>query len=550
MRGLTIDGMRFLLTKRFNSVISRPKRVLTSKKSIITKKPIKDIQPKTPARTRFAPSPTGLLHIGSLRTALYNYLLAKSTGGSFLLRLEDTDQNRLVPGAEKNIYESLSWCGIHYDEGPGVNDEKNGPFRQSDRTEIYQRYTNKLLDSGHAYRCFCTKERLDGLRESAQKLQPPTTASYDRQCSHLSEEQVRVKLDQKVPFTIRLKSPEKYPPFEDLLHGKLDMQPQINLNDRRYDDPILVKSDALPTYHFANVVDDHLMDITHVVRGEEWLPSTPKHIALYHAFGWNPPQFIHIPLLTSATDKKLSKRKGDADVMALRTKGVLPEALVNFSVLFGWSPPREEAAKNHECFSLPDLVRLFNLNNLTKGNAKVDEKKLWFFNKHYLTMRLHVPEQLDEMAHELLESMQSLYPSVTVLQIKRALELVGSSLNTPNELATEFPYLFSKPQYERNQYVREFIQKQDLYQIKTLLQKMEGKMSTENSVLAVIESLSKDTGIRKNVIFEAARFALTGSVPGVKLPLLIDFLGADEANSRIVEALDKLDSVLCLKGEE
>lgn len=545
-----IDGMRFVLARRWNSVLSRPNRLFTSKKSILSKKPVKDIQPKTPARTRFAPSPTGLLHIGSLRTALYNYLLAKSTGGSFLLRLEDTDQNRLVPGAEKNIYESLSWCGIHYDEGPGVNDKKNGPFRQSDRTEIYQQYTNKLLDSGHAYRCFCTKERLDGLRESAQKLQPPTTASYDRHCSHLSEREIREKLDQKVPFTIRLKSPERYPPFEDLLHGKLDMQPQVNPNDRRYDDPILVKSDALPTYHFANVVDDHLMDITHVVRGEEWLPSTPKHIALYHAFGWNPPEFIHIPLLTSVTDKKLSKRRGDADVMALRAKGVLPEALVNFSVLFGWSPPREEAAKNHECFSLPDLVRLFNLNSLTKGNAKVDEKKLWFFNKHYLTLRLQNPEVLDKMANELLGSMQSLYPSVTVSQIRRALGLVGASLNTPNELATDFPYLFSKPQYERNQYVREFIQKQDLYQIRALLQKMEGKMSTENSVLTVIESLSRDNGIRKNVVFEAARFALTGSVPGVKLPLLIEFLGAEEANLRISEALDKLDSVLCLKGEE
>lgn len=521
-----------------------------TKKSILAKKPTTDKQPKSPARTRFAPSPTGLLHIGSLRTALYNYLLAKSTGGEFLLRLEDTDQKRLVPGAEESIYESLKWCGLSFDEGPGVNDAEFGPFRQSDRTKIYQSYINKLLDLGVAYRCFCPKERLDNLRDSAQKLQPPTTVSYDRHCAHHSTEKIQEQLDQKIPFTVRLKSPQKYPPFEDLLHGSIDMQPQVNPNDMRYDDPILMKSDGLPTYHFANVVDDHLMKITHVVRGEEWLPSTPKHIALYNAFGWNPPKYIHIPLLTSTSDKKLSKRKGDADVLALRAKGVLPEALINFSVLFGWSPPREEAAKNHECFRLPELVRLFDINHLTKGNAKVDEKKLWFFNKHYLSQRIQDPDQLEDLARAAFEQMHDSMPDVSLTTVKAALSLVGNSLTKISDLQDDFSYLFTKPTFERNDFVRHFVQKQDLVQVKSLLQRINGNLTAENSILDLIDQIVNETGLRKNVIFESVRFALAGSVPGVKLPLLVDFLGVEESNMRIKEALDKLDSVLCLKTNE
>ncbi|SCU90532.1 LANO_0D09098g1_1 [Lachancea nothofagi CBS 11611] len=527
---------------RFKSSITASRTCsLSGNRSILSKKPIRDIHPKQPARTRFAPSPTGKLHLGSLRTALYNFLLAKSTGGQFLLRLEDTDQKRLVPGAEKNIYDSLSWCGISYDEGPGVNEAEHGPFRQSDRTAIYQKYIARLLSSGHAYRCFCSKERLDGLRESAQNLMPPTTVSYDRNCAHISENDIQERLKRGTPYTIRLKSPETYPGFTDLLHGSLNMQPQVNAIDKRFDDPILVKSDSLPTYHFANVVDDHLMEITHVVRGEEWLPSTPKHIALYEAFGWAPPEFIHIPLLTSTSDKKLSKRKGDADVMTLREKGVLPEALINFSALFGWSPPREEAAKNHECFRMQDLIRLFNLNNLTKGNAKVDEKKLWFFNKQYLSQRLQDPVQADIIASDLLQELHPSFPDLKLCRLKQILNLVGSSLTTVKDLQANFHYLLSKPQFENNQFVRDFIQKQDLRQVQSVLQQLQGQVTEHSDLLELIDRIAQNAGIRKNVVFEAARFALAASIPGVKLPLLVDFLGAEETNTRVEEALDRLE---------
>ncbi|SCU78869.1 LAME_0A06172g1_1 [Lachancea meyersii CBS 8951] len=514
--------------------------LLSHSRSILSKKPIRDIHPKKPARTRFAPSPTGKLHLGSLRTALYNFLLAKSTGGTFLLRLEDTDQRRLVPGAEQNIYDSLKWCGITYDEGPRVNEEKYGPFRQSDRTEIYRKYSEKLLASGHAYRCFCSKERLDGLRESAQKLRPPATSSYDRHCAHLSETEIQEKLEQKTPFTIRLKSPEQYEPFTDLLHGAINVQPQTNAIDRRYDDPILVKSDALPTYHFANVVDDHLMEITHVVRGEEWLPSTPKHIALYRAFGWTPPEFIHIPLLTSLSDKKLSKRRGDADVIALKDRGVLPEALVNFSVLFGWSPPREDAAKNHECFRLAELIKLFDLNNLTKGNAKVDDKKLWFFNKHYLSERLQDPEQLDQIVAELCQNFKKFYPNVSQSEIRRALQLVGNSLTTLEDLQRDFYYLFSKPTFKSNEHVRQFIQKQDLRQVQTILRQLENNITDNSDIASIIEQIARDVSVRKGVVFEVIRFALAASIPGVKIPFLIEFLGIQETKLRIEEAIKEL----------
>ncbi|SCU77542.1 LAFA_0A02190g1_1 [Lachancea sp. 'fantastica'] len=528
-------------TSRKHHLRAQNYSLLSNGRSILSKKPVRDVHPKKPARTRFAPSPTGKLHLGSLRTALYNYLLAKSTGGSFLLRLEDTDQNRLVPGAEENIYDSLKWCGISYDEGPRVNEDQYGPFRQSDRTEIYRNYSEKLLKTGHAYRCFCSKERLDGLRESAQKLRPPATSSYDRLCANLSEHQVHEKLQQNVPYTVRLKSPDQYAPFQDLLHGTVNVQPQTNVNDRRYDDPILVKSDSLPTYHFANVVDDHLMEITHVVRGEEWLPSTPKHIALYQAFGWKAPEFIHIPLLTSLSDKKLSKRRGDANVMALKERGVLPEALVNFSVLFGWSPPREEAAKTHECFRLPELIKLFDLNNLTKGNAKVDEKKLWFFNKHYLSERLQDPEQLDRIVTEIHEKLCATVGEIDRSRVKEALVLVGNSLTKQDDLLSDFYYLFAKPRFENNPHVTKFMQKQNPNQVRVILHDVDNSLAESSDITAHIDQIAEHSGVRKGVVYEVVRFALAGSIPGLKIPYLAQFLGSEETKTRVREALNWLD---------
>lgn len=523
--------------RSYTSILGSSKNTILNTKLLQYRKPLINVHPTEPARTRFAPSPTGFLHLGSLRTALYNYLLAKNTGGQFILRLEDTDRKRLVHGAEQNIYDSLEWCGIKYDEGPGVN-EIYGPYRQSERTHIYKIYADKLLESGNAYRCFCSKERLDLLKESAQRLHPPTNVTYDRHCANLSTELINKKLQEGLSFTIRLRSPKKYPPFNDLLHGKIDIQPQINVNDVRHDDPILIKSDSLPTYHFANVVDDHLSKITHVIRGEEWLPSTPKHIALYQAFGWNPPKFVHIPLLTTLDDKKLSKRKGDADIMSLKAKGILPEALINFSVLFGWSPPRKLASINHECFTLEEFTRLFDLNNLTKGNAKVDEQKLSYFNKHYLTKRLDNNVQFKELSSLLYEMMKLKYPNLTLQYVERVLQAVSNHLTTIYDFEPNFYYFFTKPNYKDNQYAKKFKITYDMNQASEILNYIKGKVGEEN-ILDVINDLVCTKSIQKKTAFETIRFALIGSVPGLQLPIIIKLLGVEESNKRIEEALAK-----------
>lgn len=531
--------MTLIVRRLYSKLVRKEPGGLFSGKSILSKKPVQAVHPKVPVRTRFAPSPTGMLHIGSLRTALYNYLLAKNTRGQFLLRLEDTDQNRLIQGAEENIYDSLKWCGIEYDEGPGVNDQKFGPYRQSERTEIYQQHVDGLLKSGHAYRCFCSKERLDGLRESAKRLKPPTTVTYDRKCESLSQGEIEERLAQQIPHTIRLKAPERYPAFHDLLHGTVDIQPQVNVNDRRYDDPILIKSDNLPTYHFANVIDDHLMKITHVIRGEEWLPSTQKHIALYRAFGWDPPSFIHIPLLTSTNDKKLSKRRGDASVWNMKSNGILPEALVNFCVLFGWSPPRDLAAANHECFTLKEFERVFDLNYLTKGNAKVDDKKLWFFNKHYLQKKLENSQVFEEILQEVQTAARHKFgEKASDEKVAAVLKACGKSLTTVNEFNDTFYYFFEKPKYQDTEVATKFHATHKHADVVNILTHFKGTINQSN-MDEMIKGLASQA-VPKKSIFESLRFALAGANPGTKIPILIQLLGAQEANQRIEEAINYL----------
>ncbi|KAG7192158.1 Glutamate--tRNA ligase mitochondrial [Scheffersomyces spartinae] len=480
------------------------------------------VQPTSPARTRFAPSPTGYLHLGSLRTALYNYLLAKSTGGQFLLRLEDTDQNRLVEDAEQNIYDSLKWTGLTIDEGPQEGGPY-GPYRQSDRKEIYQKYAQMLLENGQAYYCGCSKDRLLKLRESASKLQPPTTVTYDRKCLH-----ELIHTDEDHDHVIRFKSPDVYPEFTDLLHGKLNMQPQYNHSDRRYDDFVIMKSDGLPTYHFANVVDDHLMKITHVIRGEEWLPSTPKHISLYKAFGWSPPQYIHIPLLTSLEDKKLSKRQGDIGILSMKEKGILPEALVNFVSLFGWSPPRiQQGVSSNETMSLTEIVQKFSLDNLTKGNAKVNDSKLYFFNKYHLHKRLNDPQQLLLIVEQYLPKFQAILGEQSIISSERLeylLKLLGPSLTTVDDLLTTHSYLFElktpPPDTPPPKHCSEIIS--------MFLQSSSTDFNTNCK-----EILDSNPELTKKEIFQAVRYGLSGGVSGVTIPVLIDILGEEEYRRRL-----------------
>jgi glutamyl-tRNA synthetase len=325
-------------------------------------------------RTRFAPSPTGYLHIGGLRTALYNYLYARKHRGKFLLRIEDTDQKRYVEGASQHLIDMINWAGLEFDEGPG-KDGGVGPYVQSERTDLYRKHANELLEKGHAYRCFCTSERLDEMRnkQTAQKK----ATMYDRHCLYLSEEEIQKKLDEGAPFVIRQKIPSgEIVKFKDLVRGN------VSFSGKTIDDQVLLKSDNFPTYHLANVVDDHYMNITHVIRGEEWLPSAPKHVLLYQAFGWETPEFAHIPLLLNKDRSKLSKRQGDVSVEDYIKKGYSREALLNFIAFLGWHPG---GAQENELFSLEELIENFSIEKVHKAGAIFDIEKLdwitWQWNR-------------------------------------------------------------------------------------------------------------------------------------------------------------------------
>ena len=303
-------------------------------------------------KTRFAPSPTGFLHIGGLRSALFEYLFVKSKDGKFLLRIEDTDRERFVEGGIENFISSLHWAGIEIDEGVDLDESgniiqkgDNGPYIQSERLEIYKEHINKLLDAEKVYYCFCTKERLSELRKRQELNKQPT--GYDKHCRDFTKEDVKKELANKTPYVIRLKIPlDGCTKFVDLVHD------EICFENNLLEDQVLIKSDGYPTYHFAVVVDDHLMEITHIMRGQEWIPSTPKHVILYNYFGWESPKYIHLPLLVNEKKQKLSKRHGDVSVGDFKEKGYLPEAIVNFVAFLGWNP-----GDDREFFSLKQLEK-------------------------------------------------------------------------------------------------------------------------------------------------------------------------------------------------
>ena len=323
-------------------------------------------------RTRFAPSPTGRMHVGNLRTALYTYLIAKHEGGDFVLRIEDTDQERYMEGAVDIIYRTLTETGLIHDEGPD-KDGGCGPYVQSERVKsgLYMKYAKELIEKGEAYYCFCDEERLNSL---TQVIDGKEIRFYDKHCLHLSKEEIEKNLAEGKPYVIRANVPnEGTTTFHDEIYGNIS-QPNEEL-----DDMILIKSDGYPTYNFANVIDDHLMHITHVVRGNEYLSSAPKYTRLYHAFGWEEPKYIHCPLITNEEHQKLSKRSGHSSYEDLIDQGFLPEAVVNFIALLGWSSP-----DNREIFSLPELVEAFDYHHISKSPAVFDMTKLKWMNGEYM----------------------------------------------------------------------------------------------------------------------------------------------------------------------
>lgn len=334
-------------------------------------------------RTRFAPSPTGYLHIGGVRTALYAYLFAKKNKGDFILRIEDTDMERFVEGATEVIYDTMKSTGLYWDEGPDIGG-KYGPYVQSERKDIYAKYAKELVDKGHAYYCFCTKERLDTLRNECEEK--GETFKYDKKCLSLSKEEIEENLKNGVPYVIRQKVPEEGQiGFDDMVFGT------ITVDCNTLDDGVLLKSDGMPTYNFANVVDDHLMEISHVIRGSEYLSSAPKYNLLYKGFDWEIPKYIHLPPVMKNQTQKLSKRHGDASYEDLAKKGYLKDAILNYIALLGWSP-----GNNMEKFTLKEMVEMFSVEGINKSPAIFDIEKLTWLNAQYI--REMTPEEFTEYA--------------------------------------------------------------------------------------------------------------------------------------------------------
>jgi len=471
-------------------------------------------------KTRMAPSPTGIIHIGNLRTALYNYLFAKQNGGKFLLRIEDTDRERFVEGAAEKVFATLKWAGLEWDN--------KKPIVQSERVEIYQKYARQLVDSGKAYYCFCAPEELKQMREEQQKKKQPPR--YDGRCRNLSAEEVKNKLKAGGKYVIRLKVPENETiEFDDLVYGK------IKYNSSEIDDQVLMKSDGFPTYHLAVVVDDHEMEITHVMRGEDWLPSTPKHVLLYEAFGWQSPEFIHLPNILGENKKKLSKRTGDVSVESFKERGCLPEALINYLALLGWNPGTEQ-----EIFSLPELVKQFDIKKIHKAGAVFDSQKLDNINGQYIR-KLPV-KQLTSLCLLYLNKVYDL-KKYSAEYIEKVVEVERERLKRLSDI-TENAKLFF---IDRLEYNRELLiwKKSDTEKTKNnltiILQKLNkiknwSKKNLEKEITRVI----KDNNITNGEALWPLRVALSGQQNSPGPFEIMDVLGKEKSLERIECAVSKL----------
>ncbi len=457
-------------------------------------------------RTRMAPSPTGFLHVGGLRTALFSYLFAKKNEGKFILRIEDTDRQRTVEGALENIVQSLSDFNIQADEGPYWEGSVKvrgdfGPYLQSERLPIYAKHAQELINKKAAYYCFCTQQRLEELRKSqeAQKVPP----KYDKHCLNLSAAEVESKLGEKQSYVVRLNVPanEKII-FEDAVHGKIE----ISSND--VDDQVLLKSDGFPTYHLAVVVDDHLMEVSHVIRGDEWIPSTPKHIILYKAFGWEIPIFVHLPLLLSKSRKKLSKRDGDVAVKDFLAQGYLPEALLNFVALLGWNPKTEQ-----EIFDLPELVASFELEKINKSGAVFDLEKLDWINGMYIR-KISTEELLEKLRPYLIQAGFNLekYSKDYLLKV---VQIEKERLKKLSEIGDRVKYFFSEPVYEKELLVWRKADAQDakikLSQLMALFNTVEDiKLKDAKELEAFLKSYIAENKYDVGSVLWPLRVALSG----------------------------------------
>ncbi len=477
-------------------------------------------------RTRFAPSPTGYMHIGNLRTALYTYLIAKKNNGDFILRIEDTDRERYVEGAVDVIYDTLRMTGLKWDEGPDIGGPV-GPYVQSERMGMFKDYALKLVESGHAYYCFCDKDRLDELKkiQEASHIAP----MYDRHCRNLSKEEVQEKLDAGIPYVIRQKMPlEGTTTFHDEVYG------DITVDNSTLDDQILIKTDGMPTYNFANVVDDHTMGITHVVRGNEYLSSTPKYNLLYEAFGWDIPKYIHCSPVMKDQTTKLSKRNGDASFEDLLKKGYLKEAVVNFIALLGWAPKGEQ-----EIFTLDELVQEFDISGISKAPAIFDPIKLKAINAEYI--RRMTPEHFLEVITP--------YIRQSVKREDIDIKVLASVLQPRTELFTDVPeqvdFIDKLPEYDTAMYCHKKMKtnlETSLEALKAVLPVLENLQEWNvESIHKALFDLVAELGVKNGWLLWPVRTAVSGKqfTPGGAVELC-DILGKEDSIARIKKGIELL----------
>ena len=479
-------------------------------------------------RTRFAPSPTGRMHVGNLRTALYAYLIAKHEGGDFMLRIEDTDQERYVEGALDIIYRKLEKTGLVHDEGPD-KDGGVGPYVQSERqaSGIYMKYAKQLIEQGDAYYCFCDKERLESLKTSVSE-DGTQIVNYDKHCLHLSKEEIEANLAAGKPYVVRINMPtEGTTTFHDEIYG------DITVPNAELDDMILIKSDGYPTYNFANVIDDHLMNITHVVRGNEYLSSAPKYNRLYEAFGWEVPVYVHCPLITDENHKKLSKRCGHSSYEDLLDQGFVSEAIVNYVALLGWCPQ-----DNREIFSLPELVEAFDYHHMSKSPAVFDINKLKWMNGEYLKAMDF--DKFYELAEPYIKKVIT-----KDYDLKKIASLIKSRIEILPDIKDQIDFFEAVPEYDTAMYCHKKMKTNEetsLEVLKEILPRLEAWDDYSNDALfGLLKGFAEEKGYKNGYVMWPVRTAVSGkqNTPGGATEIM-EVLGKAESVERIKNAIELL----------
>ncbi|MBQ3163967.1 MAG: glutamate--tRNA ligase [Lachnospiraceae bacterium] len=482
-------------------------------------------------RCRFAPSPTGRMHVGNLRSALYEFLIAKHDGGDFLFRIEDTDRERYVEGATEIIYNTLKATGLEYDEGPD-KDKGYGPYVQSERVAagIYMDYAKKLIEKGEAYYCFCDKERLATLK--TEVVEGKEISVYDKHCLHLSKEEIEEKLKSGIPYVIRQNNPtEGQTSFHDELYG------DITVDNTELDDMILIKSDGYPTYNFANVVDDHLMEITHVVRGNEYLSSTPKYNRLYEAFGWEIPVYVHLPLITDEEHKKLSKRSGHSSFEDIIEQGFLPEAVVNFIALLGWSPE-----ENKEIFTLDELIKEFDYRRINKSPSVFDMGKLRWMNGEYI--KAMDADRFYEMA---LPYMKEALTRDYDFDFKKIAEMVKTRIEVFPDIAPLITFFNELPEYDTAMYTHKKMktnEESSLEVLKDILPMLEAQEDYSNDALyQLLLSYVAEKEVKNGYVMWPIRTAVSGmQMTPAGATEIMEILGKEESIKRIKKGIELLQN--------